>query len=314
MMTNGQMVSIKRLRNLYKQCLSFLFLVGIIWLMSSCSRKPTLDKVKDDVINTLSNTEGEFAIAFKDLTTGETLFINEKEVFHAASTMKTPVMIEVYKQAAEGKFSLSDSIEVKNEFRSIVDSTLYKLDVDDDSETELYNQVGTKKILKDLVYDMIITSSNLATDIVIELVGARNVTATMRNLGAPDILILRGVEDQEAFEAGLNNTTTAYDLMVIFEKLANGEAVNPEADQQMIDILLDQKFNEIIPAKLPKDVKVAHKTGSITGVQHDSALIILPDGKKYVLVTLSKNLKDVDRGVEAMARTSELIYNYVTKK
>ncbi|MBX2940718.1 MAG: serine hydrolase [Cyclobacteriaceae bacterium] len=304
----------KQLRDLNKQCFHLTFIIGIIWLFSSCSPKPTVDKLKDDIINTLTNVKGEFAVAFKDLSTGETLFINEKEVFHAASTMKTPVMIEVYKQAAEGKFSLNDSIEVKNEFKSIVDSTLYSLDVKDDSQTELYNLLGTKKLLKDLVYDMIITSSNLATNIVIELVDAKKVTATMRDLGAPDILILRGVEDQKAFDAGLNNTTTAYDLMVIFEKLANGEAVNPEADQQMINILLDQEFNEIIPAKLPKNVKVAHKTGSITGVQHDSALIILPDGRKYLLVMLSKNLKDAKAGVAAMANASELIYSYVTSK
>lgn len=306
------MISMKRLRYINNSRLSLLSLFGIIWLFSSCTPKPTLDKLKRDVINTLSESEGDFAVAFKDITTGETLFINEKEVFHAASTMKTPVMIEVYKQAAEGKFLLSDSVEVKNEFKSIVDSSLYSLDKNDDSEFELYNQVGTRKPLSDIVYDMIISSSNLATNIVIELVDAKKVTQTMRNLGASDLLVLRGVEDQKAFEAGLSNTTTAYDLMVIFEKLANGEAVNPDADQQMINILLDQKFNEIIPAQLPKEVKVAHKTGNITGVQHDSALVILPDGKKYVLVILSKNLKEEDAGVATMAKASALIYNYVT--
>jgi beta-lactamase class A len=308
------MILMERLGKIINPCLSFLFLLGIIWLLSSCSSKPSLDQLKQDVENTLSKTDGVFAVAFKDLTTGETLFINEKEVFHAASTMKTPVMIEVYKQATEGKFSLNDSIEVKNEFKSIVDSTLYSLDPEEDSEFELYNQVGTKKLLGDVVYDMIIASSNLATNIVIELVDAKQVTQTMRSLGAPDILVLRGVEDQKAFEAGLSNTTTAYDLMVIFERLANGEAVSPEADQQMINTLLDQKFNEIIPAHLPEEVKVAHKTGSITGVQHDSALVILPDGRKYVLVTLSKNLKDTDAGVAVMANASKLIYDYVANK
>lgn len=313
-MTNCQMIAMKPLRDINKPCLPLLFIVGIIWLFSSCSPKPSLDELKRNVENTLSKTEGDFAIAFKDLTTEETLFINEKETFHAASTMKTPVMIEVYKQAEEGKFSLSDSVEVKNEFKSIVDSSLYSLDKNDDSEFELYNQVGTRKPLSDIVYDMIISSSNLATNIVIDLVDAKNVTATMRQLGANDMLVVRGVEDQKAFEAGLSNTTTAYDLMVIFEKLANGEAVNSEADQQMIAILLDQKFNEIIPAQLPKDVKVAHKTGSITGVQHDSALVILPDGNKYILITLSKNLKDKDAGVAAMANASELIYDYIANK
>lgn len=262
----------------------------------------------------MSGQEGDFAVAFKDLSSGETLFINEKETFHAASTMKVPVMIEVYKQAALGRLSLDDSIEVKNQFKSIVDSSLYHLDKSDDSDTLLYGQVGTKKMLHDLVYDMIIVSSNLATNIIIGLVDGKKVTATMRGLGAPDILVLRGVEDQKAYEAGLNNTTTAYDLMAIFEKLAQGEAVGPDADQQMTDILLDQKFNEIIPARLPANVKVAHKTGNITGVQHDAALVILPNGKKYVLVLLSKNLKDVEAGVAAMANVSEMVYHYVANK
>lgn len=292
------------------QILIVLF-VGFIWLFSSCSSKTPLAQLKEDINNELSKVEGEFGIAFKDLTTGETLFINEKEVFHAASTMKTPVMIEVFKQAQAGHLSLADSILIKNDFKSIVDSTHYSLNAEEDSESMLYHQVGTMKPLSAIVYDMINMSSNLATNIVIELVDAKNVTLTMHDLGANDLLVLRGVEDSKAFTAGLNNTTTAYDLMVIFEKLAKGKAVSPEADQQMIDILLDQKFNEIIPAQLPANVKVAHKTGTITGVQHDSGIVMLPDGKEYVLVTLSKNLTDSEKGVAAMANVSELIYKHV---
>lgn len=102
--------------------------------------------------------------------------------------------------------------------------------------------------------------------------------------------------------------------MILFEKLAQGKAVNTEADQQMIDILLDQAFNSIIPAKLPKEVKVAHKTGDIRGVRHDSGIIILPDGRKYVLITLSKNLTDVDAGIESMANVSAMIYRYSINK
>ena len=101
--------------------------------------------------------------------------------------------------------------------------------------------------------------------------------------------------------------------MVIFEKLAKGEVVSQEASQQMIDILLDQRFNDIIPAYLPKEVKVAHKTGSITGVHHDSGIVYLPDGRQYVLVLLSKNLPDFDKGTEVLARVSEKIYQHMTK-
>jgi beta-lactamase class A len=242
------------------------------------------------------------------------ILINEQEKYHAASTMKTPVMIEVFKQAAEGKFSLNDSFVIKNEFKSIADSSLFSLSPEDDSDKELYKHLGEKRTLSALVYDMIIVSSNLATNMVIELVNAKNVTQTMRALGARSIQVLRGVEDSKAYQKGLSNTTTAHDLMVIFEKIAGGETVSAEASQAMIEILLDQRFNDIIPARLPKDVKVAHKTGDITGVRHDSGIVFLPDGRKYVLVLLSKNLEKTEAGIAAMAEVSEMIYQYVTSK
>ena len=81
----------------------------------------------------------------------------------------------------------------------------------------------------------------------------------------------------------------------------------------MINILLDQHFNEIIPAKLPADVKVAHKTGYITGIQHDAGIVYLPGGKKYVLVLLSKNLENKDEGIAVMANVSAMVYRYFTK-
>jgi beta-lactamase class A len=136
----------------------------------------------------------------------------------------------------------------------------------------------------------------------------------MRKLGAKDIQVLRGVEDNKAFEKGLNNTTTAHDLLVIFEKIAREEAVSPQASQAMIKILLDQQFNEIIPARLPPEVKVAHKTGSITHAHHDSGIVILPDGRKYVLVLLSKDWEDEKAAVQTMANVSGMIYKYVTRK
>jgi beta-lactamase class A len=271
----------------------------------------TLHKLQDQINTKLAEQPGNFAVAFKDLTTGETLLINEQEYFHAASTMKTPVMIEVYKQAAAGAFSLNDSFVLKNEFKSIVDSSTFNLNGDDDSEKELYHHLGEKRPLYNLVYDMIIKSSNLATNTVIELVNAQNVTKTMRQLGAKHIQVLRGVEDSKAFAKGFNNITTANDLMVIYEKMAKGEIVDSASSQAMIKILLNQQFNEIIPAPLPKEVKVAHKTGNISHVQHDSGIVFLPNGRKYVLVLLSKNLQKEDLAIKAMADVSEMIYKYV---
>jgi len=252
-----------------------------------------------------------FAIAFRDLEdTSRTLLINEREEFHAASTMKTPVLVEVYKQAAQGNFDLNDSLMVKNEFYSIVDSSLYSLSVEEDSEPHLYEKVGERVSIYDLCYDMIIRSSNLATNIVIDLVDAKNVTQTMRDMGAMDIQVRRGVEDIKAYRQGLNNTTTAYDLMLLYEHLGKGELVSPEACEDMIDILRDQHFNEIIPAQLPDDVQVAHKTGWITSVSHDSGLVILPDGRRYTLVLLSKGWKSDELATEIMANVSRLVYDF----
>jgi beta-lactamase class A len=154
-------------------------------------------------------------------------------------------------------------------------------------------------------------STNLATNIMIELVGAPNAQQTMRDLGTKNMQVLRGVEDSKAYQAGLNNSTTAYDLMVIFEQMAKGEVVDSTTSAEMIKILLDQKFNDIIPAGLPPDVKVAHKTGWITGVHHDGGIVFLPDGRKYVLVLLSKNLKDEQAGVEMMTKVSKMVYDIV---
>lgn len=287
-------------------------LLGGLFLLSACSNRMTLNKLQQQIRSKLAEQPGNFAVAFKDLTTGETILINEQQYFHAASTMKTPVMIEVYKQAAAGAFSLNDSFVLKNEFKSIVDSSMFRLNANDDSEKELYHHLGEKRPLYNLVYDMIIKSSNLATNMLIELVNAQKVTATMRQLGASHIQVLRGVEDSKAFEKGFNNVTTAGDLLVIFEKMAKDEIVDSASSQAMIKILLDQQFNEIIPARLPSTVKVAHKTGNISQVQHDSGIVFLPNGKKYVLVLLSKNLHKEDQAIKAMAEVSEMIYKYVS--
>lgn len=279
-------------------------------LFIACQQK-TADELRNDIQTELSKVEGGFAVAFKNLNTGETILINEDSLFHAASTMKTPVMIEVFKQAREGKFALTDSIEIKNEFKSIADSSLYSLSRDDDSDTLIYDHIGEKRTIYSLMYDMIIMSSNMGTNLIIDKVGATNAQQTIKNMGVKKMQVLRGVEDNKAYQAGLNNSVTAYDLMVIFEKVAKGEAVDSASSAEMVKILLDQKFNEIIPALLPANVKVAHKTGWIKGVNHDSGIVLLPDGRKYVLVLLSKKLIDEKAGVEAMARTSKMIYDWV---
>lgn len=282
--------------------------------------KPAKEAVTDTLMLTKKINEifqkagqGTFAIAFKDLSDRDTYFYNEHQVFHAASTMKTPVLAEAFRQMEQGKFSLTDSVEVYNKFKSIYDGSAYSIHARDDSEQGLYALLGTKVTIADLLHRMITQSSNLATNIVIDLVGAKNVMKTMRQLGAKEMKILRGVEDSKAFAHGMNNMVSAHDLLLLFEQLAKGHMVSKQASEDMIAILMQQHFRGTIPAKLPATVKVANKTGSIDKVFHDSGIVFLPDGRSYVLILLSKGLEE-KRAQESLAEVSHVFYHYMTNK
>ena len=215
---------------------------------------------------------------------------NAGRLFHAASTMKIAVMIEAFRRAASGKHLLNDSLVVRNAFRSIVDGSDYR--IEDDSDDALYEHLGRKMAVHDLVYQMITVSSNLATNLLIDRFSADSVQATIERLGTKKMQVLRGVEDLKAFRQGLNNRTTAADLATLLDALLHGRAVSPEADRAMLDILLDQRFNTMIPAGLPADVRVAHKTGSITNIHHDAAIVYPANGEPYVLVILIEGIAD----------------------
>ena len=285
---------------------SILILIGLS--LGSCDKKINYNILEKKIVSKFNDETGNFALAFKNLDDGKEILINENEIFHAASTIKTPVMIEFYRQLHQGKLSLKDTLQIKNEFKSIVDGSMYKLSEFDDSDKNTYNKLGQYYSINNLIYEMITISSNFATNILIDYIGANNVTKSMKEIGALNIDILRGVEDIKAFELGLNNTTSAKDLLIIYEKLAKGKIINNKSSAIMIDILKDQKYDDIIPKYLPKDIEIANKTGMITGVHHDSGIVFLKDGKKYIIIILSKNMSDMESGTEMMAKISELIY------
>jgi len=290
------------------------FAFGIIVLVTTMVQAQSFEDLQKRIEARLGQEQGTYAVAMRDLASGKEILLNERQQFHAASTMKTPVMIEVFRQASLGLFSLSDSLDVRNEFRSIVDGSSYAMDIGEDSDDSMYGLLGKRSTIEALVYQMITVSSNLATNILIDLVGADSVTATMRSLGALDIQVLRGVEDIKAFRLGLNNTTTAYDLMVIMAAIAQGRAGDSSATAEMIGILAAQKWRTKIPALLPEGTRVAHKTGSITGVEHDSGIVFLPDGQAYALALLSKDIADSKKTNQAFAEVSRMIYDEMTTR
>ena len=271
---------------------------------------PHLSPVVQHIRPLLESIDGECAVAVRSLeASSEEVLLDADVEFHAASTMKVPVMVELYRQAANGQFSLDDSIRVENEFRSIVDESPYALDPADDSYDALYEHLGDRRSIRTLMRVMITASSNLATNLLLEMVGPEKVTRTMHRLGAEGLQVRRGVEDLKAFRKSRNNTTTAHGLLVLFEHIARGTAVSEEASAEMINILKEQEHTEMIPARLPDTVEVAHKTGWITGVRHDAGIVFVPEGPTYVLVLLSRNLSDVPAGVETLSRISRVVYD-----
>lgn len=254
----------------------------------------------------IADSHGDVAVVFRTLD-GQTTYSFRPDVrFHAASTMKIPVMIELFQQAKDGKLRLEDPLVIRNEFHSIVDGSPYELDPADDSETELYKAEGQTRTLSQLCELMITTSSNLAANLLIEKLGVKNIQATVHSLGAEGMKVLRGVEDGKAFQKGLNNTTTAQALASLLTDMVTGRAVDPVAGKQMTEILERQHIQGGIPAGLPPGTRVAHKTGDITKIHHDAAIVYAP--KPFVLVILVGGLGEPEENFALMADITRMLY------
>jgi beta-lactamase class A len=253
------------------------------------------------------------AIALSDIEISKEIYINADEAFHPASTMKVHVMMEVFRQVNEGLFTLEERLPIVNSFTSIADGSKFSLDVNDDSEQSLYQRIGETESIHELTRLMIVRSSNLATNMLIEKVGAGNVDEFVRALGIEGIVIRRGIEDNAAFRLGLNNSATARGLTQTMDLIARKKVVSEHASQQMIEILLGQEFNQSIPALLPNFVKVAHKTGWTGDVYHDTGIVYLPDREPYVLSIMTRGFTETQENEAhaCMAKISRQIYENI---
>ena len=282
--------------------------VGLAMLAAApAATAPVLRQQVSDLI--ARSGASKVGVAFQTLDGRDELWIDADVEFHAASTMKVPVMIELFRQARAGRLSLDDRVPIVNEFHSIVDGSPFKLNAGDDSDADVYAHVGGTMTYRELCEAMITVSSNFAANLLIERLGATQVQETANALGAPGMHVLRGVEDEKAFEKGLNNTTTARALLVLMRAIAEGRAVDRAASDEMIAILERQRFNSRIPAGLPPGIRVAHKTGEITKIQHDAAIVYAR--RPYVLVVLVAGLQDEKQGSALAARISHAVFAHV---
>jgi len=288
--------------------LSLLFVSSPRAGLKTCA---TYDDLQSRVQKLIGTSGAEVAVAVETLDGRQTLAIDPDKPFHAASTMKVPVMIELFRQAEAGMLSLDEPLPIRNEFHSIVDGSVFQLSVGDDSDAEVYKAVGNTMTLRQLCEAMITVSSNFAANLLIERLGAKNIQATTERLGAPGMRVLRGVEDQKAFDKGMNNETTAAALATLLQKIAAGRAVSPKADADMVAILTRQTFHDAIPAGLPPGTIVAHKTGNITKIHHDAAIVYGP--RPYVLVVLVRGIDDQKRSAALIASISREVWSGIGK-
>jgi beta-lactamase class A len=272
------------------------------------------DSLRTRLEQRIAATTGAVAgVYFKSLKTGELVTIAADSSFHAASTMKVPVMIEFFRQVERGGLLEQQPVLLVNQFASIVDGSPFAVAPIDDSDSTMYLRIGSRVPARELVERMIVRSSNLATNAVIALVGAAHADSTAHALGAQRMRVLRGVEDGKAFQKGLNNTTTARDLGMLLEAIEQRRAASARNCSEMLAILGRQEFNDEIPAGLPPETRVAHKTGQITGVLHDAAIVYLSGRSPYVLVVLTRNIPDARVARTLIADLSRIVYEHVTR-
>jgi beta-lactamase class A len=247
-------------------------------------------------------------ISFYDAETTIQWAYNADHYFHAASTMKLAVLLGVFRQVDRGELALDAPVHVRNRFTSIVNQEPFMLDLGRDADPDVYGHLGRTLTVRELAYWMITKSSNLATNLLVDVVAIQTIQQALDELEIDGVKVLRGVEDQAAFEAGLNNEVTANGLLKLLRLIADGKAYSQKACDEMLKIMLDQQYRSGIPAGLPKAARVAHKTGNISTVHHDAGIVYLEGRKPYVLVILTQFSADAARGT-AVADVSRDIFN-----
>jgi beta-lactamase class A len=265
-----------------------------------------LDRLETAMAARIGQDTATVGVALIDLATGRSIGPGSLKRFHAASTMKVPVLIELARRIDAGDFHWYDSLPVRNAFRSLADGSTFSLDKADDSDSSVYAMEGQRVPIRVLARLMIIRSSNFATNLLIDQLGAARVNATAHALGADSIEVRRGVEDQKAFDLGMNNTTTARDLAILLSALQRGKAASPASTAVAIDMLKGQEFNDGIPAGLPPGTVVAHKTGELTAIFHDAALILPAHRSPYILVVLTKGYAERASAMKLQADLARL--------
>ncbi len=247
-------------------------------------------------------------IALDDLESDARFQYHADRWFHAASTIKIAILIGVYGAIHRGDLLPQSRVHVRNRFLSAYDGSPYRVSVDRDANSEVHSEIGRTLRVSELAGHMITSSSNLATNLLLDLVGLDVLQRTLDGFGIHGVDLRRGVEDELAFQHGISNRVTANGLVAMLRLIGEGRAFSPELSAQMLDVLHAQQFRSGIPAGLPPEAKVAHKTGDISTIAHDAGLIYLPDRKPYALAVLTEWEPSTQGRSATIAAASYLAY------
>jgi beta-lactamase class A len=258
---------------------------------------------------------GTLGVSAYDYLSGRRWSFNGGRWFHAASVMKLAVLVALFDAVEQRRFTLECRLHVRNRFRSAADGGPFRVDAARDGDAGVYRSLGRTMRLRELATHMIVTSSNLATNLLLDLVTVDGVSATLSRLGIDGIDVCRGVEDDRAFDRGISNRVTPDGVVALLRAIADGRAASASATAEMIDILHDQAFSGTIEPGLPESIRavarVAHKTGEISSVSHDAGLVFLPGRPPYAVAILVESQGEARPRIDAGTAASAAIYECV---
>lgn len=251
------------------------------------------------------------AVAVHDLENGHEFRYRAERWFHAASTIKLAVLLGVYGAIHEKRLVPQSRLHVRNRFRSAYDGSSFRILSERDADSEVQSAIGKTMRIGELARNMIIRSSNLSTNLLLDLLGIEFLQRVLEQYELSGIDLRRGVEDELAFEHGINNRVTADGLVHLLRLIAEERAFSPELSRSMLDILHDQEFRSGIPAGLPANARVAHKTGEISTVAHDAGIVYLPKRKPYVVAILTEWEPETSGRSPTIAAASYMVYEHL---
>ena len=246
----------------------------------------------------MHHAPGHIAVSIEDLTTGLSTSVNGDAQMPAASTIKIPVMVEVFRQLAAGSFDLNREV------------TLTEHDRDWGSGDLADAAGGSRYRVQRLLTLMIDESDNTATNMLIRLVGRTNVNRTMADLRLTQTALHDDIRSEGPIRYALR--TSPHDMVHLLDAMAHHTLVDDWSSREMIDILCGQTHNGLLPAPLPAGTTIAHKTGTLHDTLNDVGIVFL-DNEPYVIAVMATNLPTLDAGYSFIRGISRVAYDAFTR-